>query len=248
VPPTQRPGQDLLVPFSLLDGLALVAWSLLGQLVVVSLVVVALQLAGVDTAALSGASLGAVTLLTQSVVLAGMFAWLSGRGRLTWRLLGSQRAELRHVLWGLGGGLAAFLVSAVVILTGETLAGPLESPGQSLLSAEMLEGPALLFTFVIASVLAPLLEEVTFRGVLYQAIGRRIGWVGGAVVSAAVFAAVHVEVLLPLGVESLVFSAALFGVGVVFAVVFHRSRNLLAPIVAHATFNGVQLLLASAAG
>lgn len=244
--PTARPGDDLRVPLALADGVALVVWSLLGQLLVVSIVLLGLTLAGVDPTGLGGASLGAVTVLTQSLVLAGAFAWLSGRGAWSWRLFGAQRPAARHVALGLGAGLGAFLVSGSVILAGNALFGPLDEAGQSLLETEMLTGNALVFTVLAAVVLAPLLEEVTFRGVLFQTVGRRTTWVVGALVSSAVFSVVHVEVLLPLQVESLVFGVALFAVGGVFAVAFHRSRSLVTAMVAHATFNGVQLLLATA--
>ena len=183
----------------------------------------------------------------QSLVLAGALAWLAGRGRLSWRILGSVQPAARHVWLGLVGGIAAFLLSGAIIVTADTLFGPLDEAGQALLETEMLTGTALVLTALAASVLAPLLEELTFRGVLYQAVGRRTTWVVGAVVSSAVFAVVHVEVLLPLQLESIVFGLALFAVDGVFAVTFHRSRSLLAAVVAHATFNGVQIMLAASA-
>lgn len=245
--PAQRPGRDLLVPFSLLDGIVLVVWSLLGQVVVVSIVLLGLSLAGVDAVGLSGASLGAVTIVTQSLVLAGACAWLAGRGAWSWRLFGARRPSSLHVLAGLGAGLLAFLLSGAIILLGGALLGPLEQPGQALLDTEMLTGTALVLTVVAACVLAPLLEELTFRGVLFQVLGRRVGVTGGVVGSAIVFSVVHLEVLLPPQVESVVYGSALAAVGAVFALVFHRTRSLVAAMVAHATFNGVQLLLATQA-
>lgn len=241
----QRPGRDLLVPVSIADGVALVVWSLLGQMVVIGIVLLGLTLAGVSTQGLSGPSLGAVTVLTQSLVLAGAFAWLAGRGRWSWRLFGSVRPAPRHVGMGLVGGVVAFLVSGGLLLAGDALFGPLDDAGQALLEAEMLSGPALVLTVIAACLLAPLLEEVTFRGVLFQAVGRRTGVVAGVLVSSAVFAIVHLEVILPLQAESIVFSLALFAVGAVFALVFHLSRSLVAAMVGHATFNGVQILLAT---
>lgn len=243
--PSARPGQDHPVPMALLDGVALVGWSLLGQLLVVSVVLLGLTLAGVDPTSLGGASLGAVTVVTQSLVLAGAFAWLSGRGAWSWRLFGAVAPALRHVGAGLVGGVGAFLLSGGIILAGNALLGPIDSAGQALLETDMLTGTALLFTVLAAVVLAPLLEEVTFRGVLFQVVGRRTTWLTGAVLSSAVFSVVHAEVLLPFRVESLVFGLALFAVGMVLAVVFHRSRSLVAAMVAHATFNGVQILLAT---
>lgn len=245
--PAQRPGQDLLVPVSIADGVVLVVWSLLGQVVVASTVLLGLTLAGVQAQGLSGPSLGAVTVVTQSLVLAGALAWLAGRGAWSWRLFGAERPAARHVGLGVVAGLIAFLTSASIILVGNALLGPLDDAGQALLEAEMLRGPALVLTIVAAALLAPLLEELTFRGVLFQAIGRRAGVVWGVLLSSAFFAVVHLEVILPLGLESIVYTLALFAVGMLFAIVFHRSGSLVAAMVAHATFNGVQVLLAATA-
>lgn len=244
-PAGQRPGRDLLVPVSVVDGVVLVVWSILGQVVVITVVLVGLTLGGVEVEALAGPSLGAVTVVTQSLVLAGALAWLAGRGAWSWRLFGAVRGGGRQVLLGLLGGIATFVTSAGIILAGDALVGPLDGPGQALLETEMLSGPALALTFLAVTVLAPVLEEVTFRGVLFQALGRRTGWVAGAVLSSLFFAVVHFEVLLPLGVESIVFGIALFAVGMAFVLLFHWSRSLLVAMVAHATFNGVQVLLAS---
>lgn len=241
----QRPGRDLLVPFSVADGFALAVWSLLGQFVAGGAVLLGLTLAGVRADGLVGPSLGAVTILVQSLVLAGALAWLAGRGAWSWRIFGADRPAPRHVGLGLAGGVVAFLVSGAIILTGDALIGPLEDAGQALLEAEMLSGPALLLTILAACLLAPLLEEITFRGVLFQAIGRRSGWITGLLLSSAIFAVVHLEVILPLQVESIVFGVALFAVGAVFALVFHYSRSLVAAMVAHATFNGVQVTIAA---
>jgi membrane protease YdiL (CAAX protease family) len=59
-----------------------------------------------------------------------------------------------------------------------------------------------------------------------------------------VVAVVHVEVVLPLGMGSVVYGLGLFGVGAVLALVFNRSRSLVAAMVAHAVFNGIQLTFA----
>lgn len=242
--PEQRPGDDLLVDVSVLDGLVLVSWSLLGQWVVTAVVGLGLGIAGVDTGALAGASLGAVLVVQQSLVLAGALAWLAGRGQLSWRLLGARRARPRDVVAGVIAGLVAFGVVALVLALGEAVLGPLTPPDQSLLRSEMLTGPALVTTGLLACLIGPVLEELTFRSVLFQALGRRTGWVAGVVLSSAIFGLVHVEVLLPWRVEGPVFILALAGVGAVLALAYNRTRVLLAAVVGHATFNALQLWVA----
>jgi membrane protease YdiL (CAAX protease family) len=88
---------------------------------------------------------------------------------------------------------------------------------------------------VLAVVIAPVTEEVVFRGVLYPVARERLGLPGGVVATAALFAAVHPLVdWLPLFV---------FAIGL--ALVYERRGSLLAPITMHAANNalGVAILM-----
>jgi membrane protease YdiL (CAAX protease family) len=90
--------------------------------------------------------------------------------------------------------------------------------------------------FLAATIGAPLLEELLFRGLLFRALRRPLGALGALVVSGLFFGALH-----PLG------NVAPVGfLGVVLAGIFgtSRQRSLVASIAGHATFNGSQLLLA----
>lgn len=82
---------------------------------------------------------------------------------------------------------------------------------------------------------APILEELMFRGLFQSWFNTLTAW--PAILSAAiVFAAVHSSAWpdpIPLVL-----------VGVMLGLAFQRTRNLLAPVVAHATFNGVMTVVA----
>jgi membrane protease YdiL (CAAX protease family) len=84
-------------------------------------------------------------------------------------------------------------------------------------------------------VLAPIAEELFFRGIVFNAWlregGRRWAYIG----SAALFAAVHL---------SLVSALPIFLLGLALAWVYERTRNLLAPIAMHATVNGISVTIA----
>jgi membrane protease YdiL (CAAX protease family) len=87
--------------------------------------------------------------------------------------------------------------------------------------------------FVGAVILAPLVEELLFRGVLLRALLRRTQPVTAVVASAVIFALVHY-----LGdPNTLPFLPALTGLGAVLAIVALRSGDLSAPIFIHAGFN-----------
>ncbi len=99
-------------------------------------------------------------------------------------------------------------------------------------------------TFVVLVVmtllLAPLMEEWLFRGVLFRALseggtggGSRGAVVLAVLVSAALFALAHAEPLQ---------FAGLFFLGIILATLVWRTRRLVPSIVTHVSFNGVAIV------
>lgn len=78
-------------------------------------------------------------------------------------------------------------------------------------------------------VLAPVIEEVVFRGLLYATLRRRLGWPAAAAASAACFALAHGYG--PLG------SADVWLSGVLWAWAYERTGSLWPAVVAHAVAN-----------
>jgi membrane protease YdiL (CAAX protease family) len=87
--------------------------------------------------------------------------------------------------------------------------------------------------FLIAAVLAPVYEEVIFRGLLYPALRRRVPRGASILISAAIFAIVHWSP------EQM---PALFVLGLALAWLYERTGTLAAPIAFHASFNGFTFL------
>ena len=96
---------------------------------------------------------------------------------------------------------------------------------------------AMAIGFVLVGVVAPFVEEVTFRGVVFAGMRARWGLGLAVVVSGLLFGIVHLQPLetLPL---------ALIGMGL--AGVFARSRSLWPAIIAHGCYNVVVLTIAFA--
>ena len=95
------------------------------------------------------------------------------------------------------------------------------------------------FLVLFAVAMAPLAEEILFRGILYPAI-KRLGYPKIALWgSAAVFAAIHASwpIFVPLVV-----------LGVALALLYEHTDNLLASITAHAVFNAINLVVFSFSG
>ena len=223
------------VPFSVAEAALLVVWTLLAQFLV-AVPVLSSGLIERD----DGAGLVAVAIVSQAVGLAGVVAWLAGRGRLTWRLLGPRRPHPRHLAVGALVGAGGFVGVNLLLAALLALFGPFDAPEQALLTEATRGGLATALAIVAAVVMAPIVEELVFRGLLFQSLHRRVGQWPAALLSSAFFTAVHIEVSQP------VYSGGLFLLGVLFAVALLRSGSLLVPIAAHAVFNGVSIALAYA--
>ncbi len=93
---------------------------------------------------------------------------------------------------------------------------------------------------VMTLVIAPLMEEWLFRGVIFRAIseggsrpGSRSSVVVGVVVSAVLFGLAHGEPLQFVGLALL---------GVVLAVLVVRTKRLIPSVITHVSFNGVAII------
>jgi membrane protease YdiL (CAAX protease family) len=95
----------------------------------------------------------------------------------------------------------------------------------------LLERPELIIPALVVmfAIMAPL-EEALYRGAVHHALNR-FGVVGRVLVSGVLFGGMHL--FLSGGLESMVLTTA---GGFVFAVSYEWTRNLLVPIVIHATY------------
>ncbi|BDU70663.1 hypothetical protein GETHOR_27640 [Geothrix oryzae] len=151
-----------------------------------------------------------------------------------------QRVAPGPVLKNLGWA-AAFLALAVTLVLAVTLlSAPILKPDQNpqrdlqeLLRGLSGWGPALTMFAVVAG-LAPLFEELLFRGFLLPVLARR-GRVGMALlVSALVFGAIHLQ---PTGLPTLA------TLGLVLGLALRHTGSLWPPILVHACWNGGIFLL-----
>lgn len=95
--------------------------------------------------------------------------------------------------------------------------------------------------FISGVVLAPIVEEVLFRGVLYQALRRTMSVSGAALLSSIVFALMHV-----LWGNAILF-VPLVVMGLLLSLLFERCGSLVPGILVHACNNGIILLFSVAA-
>ena len=128
---------------------------------------------------------------------------------------------------------AGFVATGVVFVLRDAFDRPVSLPTQ--VSTD-LTGWGLVSFAIFALVAAPVLEEFTFRGLLFRSIADRRGFWPGAIVSAVAFGAFHL--LTPGdGVDVLALGIIHVGTGLGLAGIYWRRRNLLASIAGHAAFN-----------
>ncbi|MGH2401977.1 MAG: CPBP family glutamic-type intramembrane protease [Candidatus Limnocylindria bacterium] len=133
--------------------------------------------------------------------------------------------------WGVLAWLGATLVSAGVVWLLESFG--FEPEPQAAEQAIALVDPWLVVLSIV--ILAPIAEEVFFRGVVFNAWLREGGRKWAFIGSSILFAVIHISVvaLVPI-----------FLLGLALAWIYERTGNLLAPIAMHATVNGISVAFA----
>jgi CAAX protease family protein len=229
-------------------GVYLLGNLVLGQLLVGTIVLTAM---GVDPGEpIEGLPQIAASLGADLAFLATMLVWLTWQAR-DWRsrigvILG--RRGVRDAAIGLGLGALVYLgvsLLSVPLLSlfrhglGSSVSPPEQIP-------EGLSTNAKILTAILALVVAPVTEELFYRGILYRGVRDRHGVALGIVVSAVLFGASHV-VEAPWR-DVLYLQTLMVITGAAFATIYERRGNLVADIAAHVAFNVIGILIIFSGG
>jgi membrane protease YdiL (CAAX protease family) len=185
---------------------------------------------------------GDLSFLGSVVLLVSTQAVLVG---VTWLLVLRPRALAGWPSWtgpdplgavraGLGWGVVAWVGSTVVsaIVVGLLEWAGVETDPQAAEQALLVIDPWLAVFAVV--ILAPIAEELFFRGVVFNAWLREGGIRYAYLGSAALFAVIHLSAAAVVPI---------FLLGLALAWVYRRTANLLAPIAMHATVNGITVAI-----
>ncbi|MDD2496878.1 MAG: CPBP family intramembrane metalloprotease [Desulfitobacteriaceae bacterium] len=141
------------------------------------------------------------------------------------------RAFPKGIKWGLSLFFLVMILGMII-----TIIHPVEPDLQDFAKIILMVDSfwELLLTVVMGVVLAPIGEEVFFRGFLYPALRARLGVPGGIVLCALLFSGMHFDLyrLLPI---------AAGGAGLTY--LYERTGNIWTNIIAHAVWNGVMIAL-----
>lgn len=150
---------------------------------------------------------------------------------------------LRRLPGDIGYGIAGYAVALPLVagmsylsrlLFHQSALASAPNPILPLLASEKEAGNRLLI-FIMATLAAPLFEEIFFRGTLFTALRGRLPWAGAALASAALFAVAHpLRDWLPI-----------LALGFVLAALREMRQSLVPGIVAHLLQNAIAYLLLS---
>lgn len=150
--------------------------------------------------------------------------------RVPWKSLGFGRFNWGTLALGCGLLIASYMIIVVhnLILTGLGV----QTQGDQISKLfELLHTPV--WFFIVGALLAPLVEEIFFRGFLFQGLRARYGWVSGLLISSAIFATAHLDpaALIPT-----------FILGSLLAYLYHRSNSIWPGVILHMLVNAFGLI------
>jgi uncharacterized protein len=180
---------------------------------------------------------GVVVTASQQMALLLPVAIYVRRTRGSLAPLGLRRGGWRaaDVFAGIGAGLGAVVAGTIVIVITITIVHAITGNEPSSSTAlDDTTGPWLIMNALMAVLLAPVCEEVYFRGFLFQGLRGRMRFIWAALLSGSFFAFVHVEPIRFFGLAVM---------GLILASVFERRRTLVSSMAAHATVNVVAVVL-----
>jgi membrane protease YdiL (CAAX protease family) len=153
-------------------------------------------------------------------------------------LFGPRRPGVGDLAVAIGFGFGGFLVINLLLsLALDTIAHTtgLELPEvQAELRRLALNADTAPILFVSAVLLAPLAEELFFRGMLFQSLRTHHGLRLGMILSAAAFSLAHLE---PSVLATVLVTASIFPLGLLLAWLLARRGTLAVPVVVHGVFN-----------
>jgi membrane protease YdiL (CAAX protease family)/uncharacterized RDD family membrane protein YckC len=157
------------------------------------------------------------------------------RRHATLASLGLRRVQWRWLLAALPFTFAAFLLESITGLLSQSLF-PQTPANQCVTIRDAYQG-ALPLAVIGVAVIAPFVEEIVFRGMVFGWLRGRtpIGW--AVAISAALFSLEHI------GFLQLTLFLPIFAAGLVLATLYHHAGSLWPSMLVHGTFNLVATLV-----
>jgi uncharacterized protein len=210
------------VPWRFIDN-----WIGVALLALIDVVIFMIMLWGPRTDVFQSAAV----VILESAYLLPVILILAWR-RIPLKYLGFGKFEWKAL--GIGCGLLIVGYGIIVLYGLLLLAFGIETQGEQIIRV-LAELDSPVWFFIVAVVFAPVVEEIFFRGFLFQGFRERYGWVKAMLLSSAIFAVAHLDlvVLIPT-----------FILGNVLAYVYHKSNSVWPGIILHFLVNAFSSCLA----
>jgi len=180
------------------------------------------------------------SIVLYSFLLAGTFYSVVVRHKSTLSAIGIKLEGMgKSLTWGVGLGVPLFIGALGLAYISQLITGPTTSNSpisrsmNQVATAGVSTGFVFLLVFTLV-VLAPVCEEIFFRGYLYPALRNRMDMQPAMILNGILFAAAHFELVgfLP---------RMLLGYGLCY--MYDRNRNLAASMLGHALYNALLIVL-----
>jgi uncharacterized protein len=222
---------------------------LIGQVVVAGAIFLAIGVDQVSATGAAGMPELAATLGADIATVVTIVAWLSIRHAGWVQVFGlpEKGKWLKEIVIAIALGPAvylgaAFIVAVILAIVLGAISGQ-EATTPEQIDTESLSTAGQILTVIVAVLVAPITEELVFRGILFRPLRDRHGFWLGAAVSSLLFGLVHfVPAPWP---DTVLLQATMVFTGLALAAIYEWRGTLLSCIVAHMSFNviGVVFIL-----
>ncbi len=223
--------------------LFLIAWGIffawIGLQIALGVIAVAMS-GSLEAFEFSPRAITVISFVASILGIAGQLIWLLADRRETRMLIHFVPVRPRQVVrWGVSGAIVAMPLTWIAMVVAEYFMQQMniKHPDEHALLKAMEAEPSWIIQMMgilAAAVLAPVFEEILFRGFLQTSIKHLTGqaWIGIAITS-LLFAIIHEYwTWLPI-----------FVLSILFGLIFEYSRSIWASILTHALFNSYNVLI-----
>jgi membrane protease YdiL (CAAX protease family) len=158
-----------------------------------------------------------------------LFAVLLPRGK--WRDLGVCKARPHtYFRYGIIGGILLIIMVLAMGYVLKYVQPDLQPQYYEEMLRSAIKLPEFILVFIMGAVLAPISEELFYRGMIYTLLRKHLGPVWGAILAGLIFGLAHWDLwrTLPLAIG-----------GAALCYIYEKSGSILVSAVAHGVWNGV---------
>ncbi|MDH4129549.1 MAG: CPBP family intramembrane metalloprotease [Spirochaetota bacterium] len=142
--------------------------------------------------------------------------------------------KLKYIFTGFNGFFIAFFVMLIVTLFNRLFFKDTYLDSNPIFNYLLVENKLdIILIFILSIIIAPIFEEIIFRGVLFRVLQTKLGFMHAALISSILFGLVHFNILTFFPIATL---------GFILAWTYQKSNSIISPIITHALWNSFSLI------